>query len=370
MFAKTKVTIAIEDNALRILMVKGKKVEDWMSYALPPELSQEEVERDPRQYQRLLSFLFFDRESLKRQTLVSIPGNRALFNTVSLPKLKTSLVVEAVERETRRQLSIEAGQAYLFWQAFRTSKENQDFLSVAVLKHGYDRTYHLLKGANLKPRLWDLKPLALVRAVGKERAIILDLERDNIDLILVSQGVPIIIRSMIDPTDVPNEELAQRLAEYVSETLDYYNNGNYGQNGEIHEFQNSPVVLTGELAGDQDLVEAIRAATHVPVEQFCSPLQAPPEFPAASFAVALGLALKHGQSSQDKSGHQAIDFNVCPRSLAGKPLAGFRATPDRRIIVLFGMIISVIRFKNPQLHRQSSLRKRRLGENRGFRPSF
>ena len=59
-----------------------------------------------------------------------------------------------------------------------------------------------------------------------------------------------------------------------------------------------------------------------------------------------------------------------PRSLAGKPLAGFRATPDRRIIALFGIIVSVIRFKNPQLHRQLSLRKRRLGENRGFRPSF
>ena len=59
-----------------------------------------------------------------------------------------------------------------------------------------------------------------------------------------------------------------------------------------------------------------------------------------------------------------------PRSLAGKPLAGFRATPDRRIIVLCGIIVSVIRFKNPLLHRQSTLRKRRLGENRGFRPSF
>ena len=59
-----------------------------------------------------------------------------------------------------------------------------------------------------------------------------------------------------------------------------------------------------------------------------------------------------------------------PRSLAGKPLAGFRATPDRRIIVLCDMIVSVIRFKHPLLHRQSSLRKRRLGENRGFRPGF
>ncbi len=40
-----------------------------------------------------------------------------------------------------------------------------------------------------------------------------------------------------------------------------------------------------------------------------------------------------------------------PRGLAGKPLAGFRATPDRRIIVLCGMIVSVIRFNNPLLHR-------------------
>ena len=62
---------------------------------------------------------------------------------------------------------------------------------------------------------------------------------------------------------------------------------------------------------------------------------------------------------------------VCgPRSLAGKPLAGFRATPSRRIPVLYGMVVYVIRFNNQLLHRQSALGKRRLGENRGFRPSF
>ena len=39
-----------------------------------------------------------------------------------------------------------------------------------------------------------------------------------------------------------------------------------------------------------------------------------------------------------------------PRSLAGKPLAGFRATPDRRIIVLYGMTIYVIRVNDPLVH--------------------
>ena len=70
------------------------------------------------------------------------------------------------------------------------------------------------------------------------------------------------------------------------------------------------------------------------------------------------------------SGYRLALATMAARSLAGMPLAGFRATPDRRIIVLCGMVVSVIRFKNPLLHRQSSLRKRRLGENRGFRPSF
>ena len=45
-------------------------------------------------------------------------------------------------------------------------------------------------------------------------------------------------------------------------------------------------------------------------------------------------------------------------------MAGFRATPSRRNPVLYGMVVHAIRFKNPLLHRQSTLRKRRLGENR------
>ena len=88
LFSKAQVTIAIEDSVLRILLVKDRKVQAWMNYPLPPELSQEEVEKDPRQYQRLLSFLFFGRENLKSQTMVSIPGTRALFNTITLPRLK------------------------------------------------------------------------------------------------------------------------------------------------------------------------------------------------------------------------------------------------------------------------------------------
>ncbi len=46
-----------------------------------------------------------------------------------------------------------------------------------------------------------------------------------------------------------------------------------------------------------------------------------------------------------------VDDLDATRSLAGKPLAGFRATPSRRIPVLYGMVVHAIRFKNQLLHR-------------------
>ena len=168
-----------------------------------------------------------------------------------------------------------------------------------MLKSDYDRVYNLLKGAKLQPRLWDLKPLALVRAVGREQGIILDLEHDNIDLILVEHGVPVIVRTLSESTDVPHEVLASQLANYVSETLAYYDST---QEGDTKDVQNSPVVLTGELATNPGLVEAIRHASYLQVDQFQSPIECPPEFPAASYAAALGLALKSGRSAKDKEG--------------------------------------------------------------------
>ena len=72
-----------------------------------------------------------------------------------------------------------------------------------------------------------------------------------------------------------------------------------------------------------------------------------------SYAISAGLTLRFPLFPvvTDRCTVAIASAKRGPRSLAGKPLAGFRATPDRRIIVLCGMIVSVIRFKNPLLHR-------------------
>ena len=57
--------------------------------------------------------------------------------------------------------------------------------------------------------------------------------------------------------------------------------------------------------------------------------------------------------------------NARARSLAGKPLIGFRAGTSRRITVLYGMVVYEIRFNYPLLHRYSTLKTTAWGES-GF----
>ena len=75
----------------------------------------------------------------------------------------------------------------------------------------------------------------------------------------------------------------------------------------------------------------------------------------ASPTVALTMAPQVGDTItgavMDPDGGVTGEMWQWSRGLAGKPLAGFRATPDRRIRVLCGIIVSVIRFNNPLLHR-------------------
>ena len=58
------------------------------------------------------------------------------------------------------------------------------------------------------------------------------------------------------------------------------------------------------------------------------------------------------------------------RSLAGKPLAGFRATPSRRIPVLNGMVVYAIRFKSPLFTSTIDVKKTTAWGESGFPATF
>ena len=66
-----------------------------------------------------------------------------------------------------------------------------------------------------------------------------------------------------------------------------------------------------------------------------------------------GIARAHGRAPKQArplTAEALAAVKATARSLAGKPLAGFCTTLSRRIPVLYGVVVYVIRFLNPLLH--------------------
>ncbi|MBI4337446.1 MAG: hypothetical protein HY683_06425 [Chloroflexi bacterium] len=304
----TRVCLAIEDTALRMLVVEGRRVQGWMSYPLAPGVVQEGVVTSAWSLQATLSSLLWGRAGVRGRTLVSFPGSRGLFRTIALPRLKPRLMAEAVASEAKRELPMSTALLHLFWQPFHVTRDRQELLLVAVPREPYERLHSAFRAARLRPRWWELKPLALVRAVGRPNALILDLEDSGADLVLVVQGVPRLVRSLALGPEGSDQERAHALLGEVARSIEYYQATERSGTWE----PKTPLVLTGRLADGSELGRALQSLSPLPVEPFQCPLGAAKEFPAATYASAIGVALKRGRRRPDREGWRPVDFNVLP----------------------------------------------------------
>src|ERR1019366_4672977 len=103
-------------------------------------------------------------------------------------------------------------------------------------------------------------------------------------------------------------ERAERWCAEVLRSIEYYSSNQPERAWE----PGGILVLTGALAGDPEIADAVKKASTIPVEDFVSPLEAPPNFPAATYAAALGVALKKGNVWSRAASKGAVDFNLYP----------------------------------------------------------
>jgi Tfp pilus assembly protein PilN len=289
----------------------------------------------------MLSSLFFGQQQLRQNVAVSLPADRSSFRVTSLPKLSKGLFAEAVRREAQRDLPLEIAKIHLFWQTFSTGKEKNDVMFVGTPRDVYDPFRMALQGSKIKPRLWDLKPLALARATGRSKAIILDVEPETAELILVLDGVPRIVRALVAPSSAGPEERARAFADEIRRSVEYY----HASQPNPAMPPETPVVLSGKLAGDFHFGHALRSAVSFPVEPFACPLEAASEFPAAAYAAAIGAALKKGFPTRVTKSLWTVDFNVFPEELKRKPVAPKAAIAAAAIAVAIIGIVPVYQTK-------------------------
>jgi type IV pilus assembly protein PilM len=144
-----------------------------------------------------------------------------------------------------------------------------------------------LAGATL--RSMDVKPLALVRAVGRGEALIADLEPETLDVIVVRGGVPVTIRTVSLRCEIETtEDKVRRLGEELTRAVKFYND----THPEEPLQPSTPTYLTGSLAEAAASSGVAEASIGHPVEPLAPALQYPADLPLATFMVNIGLALK------------------------------------------------------------------------------
>ena len=282
-------TLAIEASDVRFLVSERGRVASWGSVELPEGLVTNGLITNPVEMGTVLDELFASQQLSRRRVVTALTGLRSIPRVLNLPKLQASLMAETIAREARKEMPLSLDDLYLSWDTLESQGEMQRIYLLGVPRDLMDAQVQALEAASIPPYVMDLKPLALIRAVAEPDAIVVNLERASLDVILVRAYQPAIMRTFsLEEDDLAAEARLDRLVNELVQTTRFYNDSH--TNAMIPE--QTPLYMTGSLLVGRDAREYVAVSVAYPVAANESPFQAPREMPIAEYMTNLGLAQK------------------------------------------------------------------------------
>jgi len=331
--AKTKTTLYIEDTEIKLLITKGMQVEKWASLLLEPSLVRDGVIVDEDQVAERIKALFELAEVKAKKVSISLSGLNSIFRIITLPELTTNLVPEALMNEARQMLPVPLEQVYLSYQRIESSKGENRFFLVAHPRNSTDILINTLYKAGIKPDVMDLAPLALARCANKEKAIIINSWLTYIDIIIMDNRIPQVIRSLSLPTEaVDVEGKLPIIAEELARTIAFYNSSN-PKNKIGNEV---PIFVSGDLVEAKDSWKKLVGEAGYPISVLAPTVNYPETFNPSQYMVNIGLALKEQVYKEKESYYSVIDINTLPEGY--KPVY-FNIV---RVVVPVAVIIGIV----------------------------
>ncbi len=334
-FVKETATINIEGSNVRFLVTKGKWVKRWESVLLAPGVVREGLILNPRAVSAAISELIASKGLKKGKIIASLSGIQSVHRIVDLPKMPKKLLGEAIIGEAKKAMSISLEKTYLSWHCISEKKDAiQRFFLLGVPQNIMDAEVACLHEAGIIPRSMDIKPVALAKMIGRAEALVIDIEPESCTIIMIADGVPIIMRSVVMSTGYSPLERAQHVLQEFERTLQFYKSSYPDKPPNL-----ASLFLTGGLAGDNELRQTIASGAGHNIEPLDCLLQYPPGFPLAQFAVNIGLALKGASSAAKqvaRDGQSLItNFDILPDVYRPK---GF---PAKQILFVTGVLVGI-----------------------------
>jgi type IV pilus assembly protein PilM len=335
--AKRITTLFIRDSSVNLLVMKGEKVEKWATMPLDPGLVNQGLVVDEAQVADKVKQLFKETGVKADNLIVGLSGHDSLYRIISLPELPDAVLPEAVRREARRTIPTPLEEVYFSYQrlASPTKGESRIFL-VTFPRNLVDALVRTLRTAGVKPYIMDLAPLALCRIPNEPRAIIVNARLDHLDVIVVADRLPQVIRRLILPGEAESlEERLPLIAEEFNRTVAFYNSGHMEKPLDA----TVPVFVCGDLAEKPETWKSVISQGDYSVSPLPSPVQLPEGLDANEFMVNIGLALKELLAEKEGANFSIVNFNALPEAYVPPRFSIWRVIVPVGAVIGIGLIV-------------------------------
>jgi type IV pilus assembly protein PilM len=308
--AKRQVSLHIDDAAIRVMVSKGWEPVKWSSMVLEPGLVKDGMIQDQAAVVAKIRELW-QAEKLggNRKVVVGVSGMNCLYQLVTLPELPENLLPEAVAREATHNLGIEIDQVYLSWQILSVDHGQMKIYLTVMSRDMIDGILSTLQEAGLKAYMMDIKPLCLARVSSEPRAVLVDTQPGNFDVVVLADGIPEVVRSLSFPEDALLGERTALLKGEMDRAIVFYNSAHMDKVIDL----TVPILVSGELAHQEGEWEMLRGPRERTVRVLESPMMERADFDHSRYVTTVGLALK--EVLIDEVGavsHSIVNFNALP----------------------------------------------------------
>jgi Tfp pilus assembly protein PilN len=303
------VTLNISNRSIKVLSVKGRQVKKWGNLSLPSGLVRDGLILQPPAVGEAIASLFKSTRIPKEKVITSLGGLAFIYRYVNMPRMKPALLDEAIRRAAKKEISLPLDELYLSWQPLPGQGEEQTYFILGMPRHFVDALVETLKIAGIEPYLMDLPSLALARAASRSDAILVNMEPDCFDIVFMADGIPAVIHSISPRSEGATlEDNIKRLADELTKTAAFYQSRHPGSTLS----STTPLLLTGDLTLVTPASGLLQSEVKYPVEPIVPPLDYPPELPAPSYTINMGLALKKipPKTAAGDEGTRSHDINV------------------------------------------------------------
>ena len=342
--AEKVMALYFEDNIIKLLVAKGRKAEEWATVPLEPGLVVGGVIANETQTANKVKELFggikhsllTDLISGKGKLIVGLSGRDSLYRVISLPVIEKSILAEAIRREAGRVLPVSLDQLYLAYQRIPGNENETRVFVAAFPKKSADVLIKTLRLAGLTPRVLDLAPLALCLSVNEPRAIIADAKFDSLNIMVLAERVPQVIRSLsLQSEEKAISENIATIGEEFSRTVAFYNSSHQ----QTPLDSNVPVFVSGDLAKVPNAWPELVGSLNSKVAILPTVLECPENFPINDFTVNLGLASKELGLEKEPGNYSLVNLNALPPSALPQAINPFRIiVPVVAVLGIIGLI--------------------------------